>query len=91
MGKEDEWVKGRYGIDFIEYDEYSRWRFFNYQNENINLNINPIVGYEIANWEKRNYQNVRLGLSFNGELGDVIGFNFELKQTRESHEYIVSL
>ncbi len=81
-------MKGGDGTDFVEYDGYNRWRFFNYQNENINLNINPIVGYEIANWEKKNYQNVRLGLSFNGELGDIIGFNFELKQTRESPRII---
>lgn len=87
--KSDVWKKGSKNINskninFVEYDEFNRWRFFNYKNENINLNVIPIAGYEIANWEKSNYQNVMVGLSFNGELGNFIGFNFELKQTRES-------
>ena len=82
--EKSEWVKGSYGNAFIEFDEFKRWRFFNYQNKNINVNVNPIAGYEIGNWEKSNYQNLLLGLSFNGELGNIVGFNFELKQTRES-------
>lgn len=65
-------------------DDYKRWRFFSFQNEDIYLNINPIFGYEIANWKKKNYQNLSLGLNFNGEVGNSIGFNFELKQIRQS-------
>jgi hypothetical protein len=69
---------------YVEKDPYQRWRFFGYQNSQINLNVNPIMGYEIANWEKSNYQNLILGLNFRGEIGGILGFNFELVQTRES-------
>ena len=69
---------------FAKKDEYSRWRFFNYKNDLMNFNIEPILGYEIANWENKNYQNIFMGLSFRGRFGNVLGFNFELKQTREA-------
>ncbi len=69
---------------FAQKDKYRRWRFFNYTNELMNFNIEPILGYEVANWEKKNYQNIYLGLNFRGRFGNVLGFNFELKQTRES-------
>lgn len=69
---------------FAQKDNYNRWRFFNYNNELMNFNIEPILGYEIANWEQKNYQNIYLGLNFRGNFGNVLGFNFELKQTRES-------
>ena len=71
-------------FNFVKKDEYDRWRFFNYKNDLMNLNVEPLGGYEIANWEKSNYQNIMLGLKFYGRIGHYVGFNFELKQTRES-------
>ena len=71
-------------FNFVKKDEYDRWRFFNYKNDLMNLNVEPLGGYEIANWEKSNYQNLILGLKFYGRIGNYVGFNFELKQTRES-------
>lgn len=71
-------------FNFAKNDEYGRWRFFNFKNDLMNLNVEPLAGYEIANWEKSNYQNIFLGLKFHGRIGKYVGFNFELKQTRES-------
>jgi hypothetical protein len=69
---------------FVENDPYKRWRFFGYRNSLINLNVSPILGYETANWEKSNYQNLSLGLNFHGEIGNILGINFELIHTRQT-------
>ncbi len=69
---------------FADWDKYNRLRFFNYKNNLFNLNVSPILGYEKASWEGDSYANLFLGFDFNGEIGHFIGFNFELKQTRQS-------
>jgi len=71
-------------VAFVEPDSDDRWRIFGYKNQMLNMNINPIVGYEVANWERSNYQNMFLGINLNGEIGNVLGFNFELLQTRQT-------
>jgi len=68
-------------VYFIKKDKYKRWRFFNYRNNIMNLSVNPVLGYEIANWETQNYRNLFAGISFAGEIGNIIGFNFDLKTT----------
>ncbi len=79
-----DWKKREEEITFFKKDTYKRFRFFSYENKYSYINVNPIIGYEIANWEKSNYQNVFLGINFYGEFGSILGFNFELKQIRES-------
>ncbi len=69
---------------FFSKDNYDRYRFFNFTNDLTYLNIRPTVGYESGTWEKDNFTNMFLGLRFHGEIGDIIGYNFELKHTRQS-------
>ncbi|MFZ1290128.1 MAG: hypothetical protein WAR79_08555 [Melioribacteraceae bacterium] len=75
-------------LTFFKKDNYDRLRFFSYENKNMRLNVSPLIGYEIGNWEKKNYNNLFAGVKFNGEFGGVLGFNFELKQTRQTPSYI---
>ncbi|PID59013.1 MAG: hypothetical protein CR986_07360 [Ignavibacteriae bacterium] len=67
---------------FVKNDPYKRWRFFAFQNDLMNLNVNPILGYNKGKWEDEDYSNFYIGLSFNGEIDDIVGFNFELKMRR---------
>lgn len=88
--KESQSLKGKEVYTFAEYDPYSRWRVFAYQNNLMNLNINPVLGYKLANWEKINYRTLFAGINFNGEIGDILGFNFELVTQRLEPGYIRS-
>ena len=65
-------------------DWYDRLRPFYYLGPNLEVNINPILGYEIGNWGKSGYKNLMLGLNFEGYLGKFLGFGFHLKNTRQS-------
>ncbi|MBK7107088.1 MAG: hypothetical protein IPH62_17590 [Ignavibacteriae bacterium] len=75
-------------LAFFEKDNYNRLRFFSYENSKMRLNVSPLIGYENGNWEKEKYNNLFAGVKFNGEFGGVLGFNFELKQTRQTPSYI---
>lgn len=86
--KESQSLKGEEIYTFAQYDPYSRWRVFAYQNNLMNLNVNPILGYKLANWEKENYRSLFAGINFNGEIGNVVGFNFELRTQRLEPGYI---
>ncbi|MCP5061880.1 MAG: hypothetical protein GY936_05370 [Ignavibacteriae bacterium] len=68
----------------FKYDWYDRFRPFYYEGKNLSLHANPIIGYENGSWGKDNYQNILLGVNFEGYLGNFLGFNFELIQTRQS-------
>ncbi len=89
-----EWEKGRMGerekenFTFFGKDPFDRYRMFSYRNNLTYLNVKPNLGYENGSWEGDSYGNLFLGLGFQGEIGDVIGFNFELKQTRQSPRVI---
>ncbi|MCB9211013.1 MAG: hypothetical protein H6609_16725 [Ignavibacteriales bacterium] len=73
---------------FVKKDPYKRWQFFGYENNVMNLNVNPVLGYEVGNWEKDHYNNLFAGIKFYGELGEALGFNFELTHTRQTPGYI---
>lgn len=69
---------------FFEKDLYQRWHFFGYRNKFMQLNVDPVLGVELGNWENKNYKNLTGGVKFYGEFGDIVGYNFELKDTRQT-------
>ena len=62
---------------FVQKDKYKRWRFFNFENPIFNLNVDPIGGYSAGDWEGDSYRKLTMGVKFYGEVGNVLGFNFE--------------
>ncbi|MBK8946914.1 MAG: hypothetical protein IPM32_16820 [Ignavibacteriae bacterium] len=72
-------------------DEYERFRVLGYENNLMRLNVSPVLGYENGKWETKAYDNIFAGVKFNGEFGDILGFNFELKHTRQTPGYIDNL
>lgn len=65
-------------------DEYNRLRSLSYENNLMRLNVSPLIGIEKGKWEKTSYTNLFFGIKFNGDLGNVLGYNFELEHTRQT-------
>ncbi len=84
--EESNFSKGN--LTFFSKDEYNRFRALSYENNLMRLNVSPLLGYEKGEWEKTAYKNLFVGVKFNGELGNFLGFNFELKHTRQTPGHI---
>jgi len=65
-------------------DEFNRYRLFSYSSDLFKVNLDPILGYEMASRDSEKRTHFWNGAYFYGYLGKHIGFSFSFRDNSET-------
>ena len=68
----------------LEKDNYSRTRFFSYEDSLFAINLSPLLGYSYGKNDKEKQTHLWKGFSIYGYLSDHIGYSFNFKDNSEN-------